>query len=73
MEHFLEHGCLSREQLSKGIASRRLIPCYFGSALKLEGVDAFLNGLHQYTLSLPYPEQFGARIFKIAADEKGTV
>lgn len=71
MEHFLEHGCLSREQLSKGIASRRLIPCYFGSALKLEGVDAFLNGLHQYTLSLPYPEQFGARIFKIAADEKG--
>ena len=71
LESYLETGSVTVGNLRGLIAERKLFPCCFGSALKLEGVDAFLNGLHQYTLSLPYPEQFGARIFKIAADEKG--
>lgn len=71
MDTYLEQGEIRQEQLCRGIACRKLVPCYFGSALKLEGVDAFLEGLHHYTLEQSYPMQFGARVFKIAADEKG--
>ena len=71
MDTYLEQGKIPPELLAKGIARRKLIPCYFGAALKLEGVDAFLEGLHRYTLEQPCPAQFGARVFKIAADEKG--
>ena len=71
MDTYLEQGRIPPALLAKGIARRKLIPCYFGAALKLEGVDAFLEGLHRYTLEQPCPAQFGARVFKIAADEKG--
>ena len=71
MDTYLEQGKIPSALLAKGIARRKLIPCYFGAALKLEGVDAFLEGLHRYTLEQPCPAQFGARVFKIAADEKG--
>ena len=71
MDTYLEQGKIPPALLAKGIARRKLIPCYFGAALKLEGVDAFLEGLHRYTLEQPCPAQFGARVFKIAADEKG--
>ena len=71
MDTYLEQGKIPPALLAKGIVRRKLIPCYFGAALKLEGVDAFLEGLHRYTLEQPCPAQFGARVFKIAADEKG--
>ncbi|MFR0951117.1 MAG: hypothetical protein ACLSFT_11680 [Ruminococcus callidus] len=71
MDTYLEQGKILPALLAKGIVRRKLIPCYFGAALKLEGVDAFLEGLHRYTLEQPCPAQFGARVFKIAADEKG--
>lgn len=68
---YLEQGNIPQEQLAEGIARRKLVPCYFGSALKLKGVDTFLEGLDRYTLKKVYPESFGAKVFKIAADEKG--
>ena len=71
MDTYLEREKIPPELLAKGIARRKLIPCYFGAALKLEGVDTFLEGLHRYTLEKSCPAQFGARVFKIAADEKG--
>ena len=71
MDTYLEQGSIAPEQLARGVAARKIIPCYFGAALKLEGVDEFLEGLHRYTLEQAYPAQFGARVFKIASDEKG--
>ncbi len=71
MEEYLEQGRICQETLCRGIAARRLVPCYFGSALKLDGVDAFLDGLQTYTAEKKYPAEFGAQVFKIASDEKG--
>ena len=71
LEQYLESGVVSDEDISDMIARRKLFPCFFGSALKLEGVDAFLEGLERYGRMPEYPAQFGARVFKIARDSQG--
>ena len=70
LEYYLEHGDVAEEMLPELIASRRLFPCYFGSALKMEGVQEFLEGFDTYVRERTYPETFGARVFKIARDEQ---
>lgn len=71
MEEYLETGDLSVENLSEAIAEREIFPCFFGSALKLNGVNELLRGITRYTLQPEYPEEFGARVFKIARDSAG--
>ncbi len=71
MEYFLEHDCLGEEQLKELIAERKLFPCYFGSALKLDGVRELLDGIASYVKEPVYPDEFGAKVFKIARDEQG--
>ena len=71
MEAFLERGTLSDERLAGLVAERKLFPCCFGSALKLEGVDRLLDCLDRYTRQPAAPEDFGARVFKIARDGQG--
>lgn len=71
MEQFLDRGSIDPELLRELIAKRQLFPCYFGSALKLEGIDTFLSGLQEYTKGRDYGTEFGARVFKISRDEQG--
>lgn len=71
MEAYLEEGHIETLQIVKGIKKRKIFPCFLGSALKLEGVEAFIQGMIKYTSSPSYPETFGAKIFKIARDEQG--
>ncbi|MGN0341636.1 MAG: NYN domain-containing protein [Roseburia sp.] len=71
MEQFLEQGTVSENLVKKMIAERKIFPCYFGSALKLQGVDVFLQALKQYTVSKAYGTEFGARVYKIARDDQG--
>lgn len=71
MEEFLEKGSLSEETIALLAAERKLFPCFFGSALKLFGVDEFIKGMEAYCCELVYPEAFGARVYKIARDEQG--
>lgn len=71
MEEYLRTGGVPDESLAKLVADRRLFPCFFGSALRLDGVDTLLEGLERYTLSSRYGEGFGARVFKISHDGKG--
>lgn len=72
MEQYLENGSVSVESIKIAIANRLVFPCFFGSALKMQGVETLLQGLVELTLPKEYPEQFGARVFKITRDEKGT-
>ena len=72
LEDYLEHGSVPDAALTALIAQRKLFPCWFGSALRLEGVADFLQGLEQYAPRPVYPAHFGARIFKISRDEQGT-
>lgn len=71
LEQFLEAERLEEEQLKRLIRERKLFPCFYGSALKLTGVDEFLDGLERYTVQPAYPEEFGAKIFKIVRDDQG--
>lgn len=72
LEQFLETGEVEPEEISRLIQERKLFPCYFGSALKMLGVEEFLRGFLDYAQSPSYPEEFGARVFKIARDGQGT-
>jgi len=71
LEYFLENGTLSKNQIIEVIAKRKIFPCLFGSALKNEGVKQLLTFLYEYIKMPDYPEEFGARIYKIARDEQG--
>ena len=71
MEKYLEQGKISGEEISAAIKERKIFPCWFGSALKLEGVAEFIEGLEKYTLKQYYGSEFGARVFKISRDPQG--
>ncbi|MGE4277533.1 MAG: NYN domain-containing protein [Lawsonibacter sp.] len=72
LEQFLEAGTVSEERTAALIQRRKVFPCWFGSALKLEGVEDFLSGLDRYTIQPDYPQTFGAKVFKISRDGQGT-
>ena len=57
--------------IKKAIYNRKIFPCFFGSALKLTGVEEFLKGIEDYTVLPSYTEEFGAKVFKITRDEQG--
>ena len=71
METYLEKGRVETSQISAAVKERKVFPCFFGSALKLEGVEEFIHGLMKYTVVPSYPNEFGAKIFKITRDEQG--
>ena len=68
---YLETGAVTDGDIQALIQRRKVFPCFFGSALKLEGVDAFLEGLERYAAVPDYPREFGARVYKIARDGQG--
>ena len=69
MEEYLESGEVSPESLRRAIAERKIFPCFFGSALKMSGIEEFLKGLDFYTEQRDYPAEFGARVFKITEEQ----
>ena len=71
MAQYLEEGRIDPESVVTAIARRHLFPCWFGSALKLEGVDALAEGLDRWTRAARPHESFGAKVFKISQDEQG--
>ncbi len=71
LERYLETGEVPEEDLTGLIRRRKLFPCFFGSALKLEGVDALLEALRRHAPLGTYPETFGARVFKVSRDARG--
>jgi small GTP-binding protein len=71
MESYLETGSIENGQIRQAIRKRRVFPCYFGSALKLEGIGEFMQGIANYAMIPSYPGEFGAKIFKITRDAQG--
>lgn len=72
MAAYLNSGELPLPELRRAIVHRALFPCFFGSALRLEGVEYFLRGLEQYTVNPRYPQKFGAKVYKISRDPQGS-
>lgn len=71
LERYLEDGAISEGQIGRMIAARQVFPCFFGSALKLQGVEELLDGLNRYGGVREYPAAFGARVYKITRDTQG--
>lgn len=71
LEKYLETGSIEEEEIAELITQRKIFPCYFGSALKEDGVEDFWNGVQKYTREPKRPTEFGAKVFKIARDEQG--
>ena len=71
MERYLEKGMLDDSDIAELVRDCKLHPCFFGSGLKTDGVDALLYALDKYTLAQDYGDEFGAKVFKIARDTQG--
>ncbi|MEL7656102.1 MAG: NYN domain-containing protein, partial [Bacillota bacterium] len=71
MGAYLETGQIETAQIQKAIKDRKVFPCFFGSALKLEGIERFMQGITEYAMIPKYPDEFGAKVFKITRDEQG--
>lgn len=71
MEEYLENGSIDADSVNDAICERKLFPCFFGSALKEEGITELLDGINSMTENMEYPEEFGARVYKIGRDASG--
>lgn len=71
LTEYFETGKVSDSTVSELIKKRLIFPCFFGSALRLTGVENFMEGLGRYMSAPLYPEKFGAKIYKISRDNKG--
>jgi len=72
LEAYLEGGSIKEESVREMIQKRELFPCFFGSALKMEGIEELLLALSEYTKMPEYPGEFGATVFKITRDAQGS-
>ena len=71
LESLLERGSIDDSLISEMIKSRKVFPCFFGSALKMDGVEDFLSALARFTVAPEYPNEFGAKVFKLSRDAQG--
>lgn len=72
LEKYLEEGRIGNADLASLIKERKVFPCYFGSALKIQGVEELLDGIGAYVSDREYPKEFGARVYKISRDGQNT-
>lgn len=72
LEQYLDSGIITKEQIKKAIKERGIFPCYFGSALKMEGVEELLKGMQEYVLETAKVPDFGGKVYKIGKDEQGS-
>ena len=72
LERYLQEGTVEDQEIRRMIQERKVFPCYFGSALKIDGVEELLDGIACYAEKKAWPEEFGARVYKISRDSQGT-
>lgn len=71
LEQYLEYGEISDDEIARLICERKIFPCYFGSALKMDGVKSLLDGVRNYGVCPKFGTEFGAKVFKILRDTQG--
>ena len=72
MNKYLSDEFIPDEDIINAIAERRIFPCFFGSALKMRGVEEFISALSRFTRQPQRQEQFGAKVYKVSYDSKGS-
>lgn len=71
LDEYMDKGSIGTEHIQEAIAERLVFPCFYGSALKVEGVEELLAGLKKYTRKVQVADAFGARVYKIGRDPRG--
>ncbi len=71
LDFYMENDMVDREDIKMLIKSRKVFPCFFGSALKMYGVEEFMEGIADYSSDIEYGSSFGAKVYKIARDSQG--
>ena len=71
LESYLETGTVTPGNLRGLVENRKLFPCLFGSALRLEGIDELLALMDEYLPRPRYGKDFTARVYKISRDPQG--
>lgn len=71
MEKYLGGETIDEREIAEAIKLRQVFPCFFGSGLKLDGIDEFIDALEKHTIQPEYSEAFGAKVFKISHDPQG--
>ena len=72
MEEYLRDGALDSCSICAAVRDRRIFPCFFGSALKMQGIEEFIGLLDRYTVEKEYKTSFAAKVYKISYDPKGS-
>lgn len=72
LNQYLEQGEISDRDIARLIVERKIFPCYFGSALKMDGVKSLLDGIRNYGMCPKFGTELGARVFKILRDTQGS-
>lgn len=72
MEKYFSDGILADNDIAQAINERKIFPCFFGSALKMDGIEKFLEILRRFTSELICKKEFGAKVYKISYDPKGS-
>ncbi len=72
LERYLQEGTVEEQEIRQMIWDRKVFPCYFGAALRIDGVEELLDGIARFTQEQTYPEAFRARVYKISRDSQGT-
>ncbi len=72
LDTYMESGSLPDKQIAQKIAKRYIFPCFYGSALKLSGVDTLIKGLGRFMCEKEYQQEFSARVYKIGRDDRGS-
>ena len=72
IKSYLAAGDLTSAQIGQAVRGRKIFPCFFGSALTLDGVETFMRALVEYAPAPVYPEEFGAEVYKISRDGQGS-
>ena len=70
LDIFSEYGKIEDKDISDAIRERKVFPCMFGSALRLEGITEFLDCISRFTCMREYPKEFGGVVYKISEDNK---
>ena len=71
LTEYMDSGNIGQDSIADAVAERLVFPCFYGSALKLEGVDHLLDALRGYTKANIYPKELAARVYKIGRDSRG--
>ncbi len=71
LEDYLDNGFVNPDNIVNMIRKRKVFPCYFGSALKIEGIDRLIYGIDKYSKAPSYPKAFAAKVYKISRDDQG--